>query len=171
MESCSRWKWGLTTRMKCSLKLRQRSAFLSGDAGLVQRNRFSQWLETAMEKGARVAHRWTTQSITSAHPIHYRNSLTPQQNMQARMEEWSARWNRDTEADAISQTEAEPGALMVGLLERHASGGRVSCTLHPDLRQRCARAGPAKWIGRQAHHAHWMLVRNLHEWLPERKRS
>ena len=38
---------------------------------------YSQWLETAMEKGARVAHKWTTQTVTSAHPMDYHNSTTP----------------------------------------------------------------------------------------------
>ena len=37
---------------------------------------FSQRLETALEKGARVAHRWTTQTISSAHPMYHHNSTT-----------------------------------------------------------------------------------------------
>ena len=61
----------------------------------------SLWLQTALEKGARVAHRWTTQTITSAQPTDYQNSTTPQQSMQARTEEWRSRWNMDTEARHI----------------------------------------------------------------------
>ena len=34
---------------------------------------YSQRLETALEKGARVAHRWTTQTITSAHLMYHHN--------------------------------------------------------------------------------------------------
>ena len=64
-------------------------------------NYFSRWLETAMKEGARVVHRWATQTITSAHPMDYRNSTTPQQSMQARTEEWCARWNKNTEARHI----------------------------------------------------------------------
>ena len=50
------WEHGLTTWMNCSLKHRQRSVFPSSGAT----KSFSQFLETAREKGARVAHRWTT---------------------------------------------------------------------------------------------------------------
>ena len=48
-----------------------------------------------MEKKTRVAHRWTTQTVTSAHPMDYRNSLPPRQSM------WGAKWNKDTEARDI----------------------------------------------------------------------
>ena len=47
---------------------------------------YSQWLETAMEKGARFVHRWTTQTITATRPMDYRNSITPQHSMKARTE-------------------------------------------------------------------------------------
>ena len=62
---------------------------------------FSQWLETAIEKRARVAHRWTTQTTTSAHTMDYQNSTTPHQSMQARTEECGSRWKRGTEARHI----------------------------------------------------------------------
>ena len=55
---------------------------------------YSQWLHTAM-------HRRTTQTITATHPTDYGNSITPQQSMQARTEEWSAMWNTDTAARDI----------------------------------------------------------------------
>ena len=60
---------------------------------------YSQWLESALRKVAGVAHRWTTQTITSAHSMDYQNSTTPQQSMQART--WGDRWNRDNEARHI----------------------------------------------------------------------
>ena len=62
---------------------------------------YSQWLETALKKGSKTAHRWTTQTATSAHPMDYQNSTTPQQSMLARTKEWGNRWNRDLEARDI----------------------------------------------------------------------
>ena len=59
---------------------------------------FSQWLDTALGNGANVARRWTTQTVAPAHPMEFRNSLTPQQSMRARTEEWNTLWNKDTQA-------------------------------------------------------------------------
>ena len=51
--------------------------------------------------------------------------------------------------------------------ERPANGGRVSGAPHPDLRQRRGLARLTKCFWRKAYHTHWMLVRNLHGWLPK----
>ena len=42
---------------------------------------YSQSIETALENGARVAHKWTTQTITSAHSVDHHNSTTPKQSV------------------------------------------------------------------------------------------
>ena len=62
---------------------------------------YSQLLETALQKGSNTAHRWTTQTATSAHLMDYQHSTTPQQSMLARTKEWTNRWNRDLEARDI----------------------------------------------------------------------
>ena len=89
---------GLTTWVERLSNHRQKSADLSRDAGPQASTSCSQVLETALEKGTTVAHRRTTQSISSAHPMDSRTSLTPQQNIQALTEEWGARRNSDTAA-------------------------------------------------------------------------
>ena len=61
-------------------------------------NTYSQWLGSAMKKRSKIAHRLTSQTITSAHPMDDQNSTTPQESMQTRTEEWGNRWNRDIEA-------------------------------------------------------------------------
>ena len=62
---------------------------------------YSQWLETALKKGSKTAHLWTTQTATPVHHMDYQNSTTPQQSMLARTKEWGNSWNRDLEARDI----------------------------------------------------------------------
>ena len=62
---------------------------------------YSQWLETALKKGSKTAHRWTTQMATRVHRMDHQNSTTLQQSMLARTKEWGNRWNRDLEARDI----------------------------------------------------------------------
>ena len=49
---------------------------------------YSQWLESALKKGAKLAHRWTSQTASAAHPVAYQHSTTPQESMQTRTDEW-----------------------------------------------------------------------------------
>ena len=91
-------KNGLTTRMKCSLKHKQKSAFPNSDGRPMQRNHIRSGMKPPWKKEQESRHRWTTQSIISAHPMDCRNSLTPQRITQARTEEWGAGWNRNMEA-------------------------------------------------------------------------
>ena len=57
---------------------------------------FLQWLESALRKGTKLAHRWTSQTASAAHPTDYQHSTT-QESMQARNKEWGNRWNRGVE--------------------------------------------------------------------------
>ena len=63
---------------------------------------YSQWLETALKKGSKTAHLWTTQTATSVHPMDYQNSTTPQQSMLARTKEWGVTGRIGTWRHAIS---------------------------------------------------------------------
>ena len=54
-----------------------------------------------MSKSGLAEQRRKAQTATSAHPMAYQNSTTPQQSMLARTKEWSNRRNRDLEARDI----------------------------------------------------------------------
>ena len=58
---------------------------------------YLQWLESALRKGAKLAHRWKSQTASVAHTMDYQHSTTPQESMQARNKECGNRWNRDVE--------------------------------------------------------------------------
>ena len=98
-----------------------------------------QWLQTALKKGSKNAHRWTTQTVTSAHSMDYQNSTTPQQSMQARTKEWGNRWNRHIEArDILLRQMHEPRLQALSTAPRTWTTDAV---LHTLSRMQGIRAG------------------------------